>query len=112
MLSNRRQEILARITINCEVVHTGFKIDGVPSPCHLWMGSTSGNGRGGGYGRVSVNGHTSAVHIVVFTHYYGYVPGNRQIDHLCSQRACCNPVHLDLVTHIENQKRKYKRKCK
>lgn len=112
MLNNRRQELLARITSKCVVVNTGFKIDGVLSPCHLWQGSHSGNGRGGYYGRISVNGQTCAVHIVVFTHYYGYIPGNRQVDHLCFQRACCNPLHLDLVTNTKNQRRKHKRKRK
>jgi hypothetical protein len=45
--------------------------------CWLWTGPTSGNGRGGGYGRVSINGQTCAVHLVAYTHFYGYIPGNR-----------------------------------
>lgn len=110
MINNRRHEVLARITSRCDEVHTGFMKDGVPSACHLWQGSTSGEGRGGGYGRISLNGHTVATHLVVFTHYYGYIPGNKQIDHLCNQRKCCNPHHLELVSHIVNQRRKFTRK--
>ena len=29
---------------------------------------------------MSLDGQTVAVHLVVFTHYYGYIPGKKQID--------------------------------
>ncbi|WP_368074186.1 HNH endonuclease signature motif containing protein [Staphylococcus aureus] len=45
----------------------------------------------------------------MFTNYFGYVPGKKQIDHLCGQRLCCNPAHLEMVTHLTNQKRRAKR---
>ncbi|QYW01794.1 HNH endonuclease [Stenotrophomonas phage Paxi] len=31
------------------------------------------------------------------------------MDHLCNQRKCCNPQHLELVTHLQNQRRRVKR---
>lgn len=105
----RRQNIITRILARCKVEHKGFEIDGEPSACHLWTGPTSGTGRGGGYGRMSLNDQTVAVHLVVFTHHYGYIPGKKHIDHLCNNRLCCNPQHLELVTCRENQRRKYKR---
>lgn len=74
--------------------------------CWVWTGPTSGAGRGGGYGRMSLDGQTVAVHIVSFTHFYGYVPGKKQIDHKCRNRLCCNPTHLEMVTHKQNQKRR------
>ena len=43
--------------------------------CWNWTGPTSGEGRGGGYGRMSVSGQTCAVHLVMFTHFHGYIPG-------------------------------------
>lgn len=58
---------------------------------------------------MSLNGQTVATHIVAFTHYYGYVPGKKQIDHLCNQRRCCNPAHLEMVSHLTNQRRRAKR---
>ena len=103
---DRRSDIIQRISDRTQIVDTGFKIDGQPSPCHLWTGPTSGNGRGGGYGRMSLNGHTVAVHLVAFTHFYGYIPGNRQVDHLCNQRLCWNKQHLELVSHLKNQQRR------
>lgn len=97
---------MARIEIKDMGFHEGAK----PSPCHLWTGPTSGNGRGGGYGRMALNGQTVAVHLVVFTHFYGYIPGKKQVDHLCNQRLCCNPAHFELVSHLRNQRRRAMRR--
>lgn len=78
--------------------------------CWNWDGPDSGNGRGGGYGRMSLDGQTVATHIVSYTHFYGYIPTKKQVDHTCNNRLCCNPLHLELVTHLQNQKRRAKRK--
>lgn len=107
---HRRMTIIEKIEARCDILDTGFFIDGQPSPCHLWTGPTSGNGRGGGYGRMSLDRQTVAVHLVAFTHYHGYIPGKKQVDHKCFQRLCCNPMHLELVTHLQNQKRRDERK--
>jgi len=109
MKPDRRDLIIDRIEDRCTIFDTGHHIDGKPSPCHLWTGPTSGNGRGGGYGRMSLDGQTVAVHLVVYTHYFGYIPGKKQIDHLCNRRLCCNPQHLELVTHLRNQRRRASR---
>lgn len=77
-----------------------------PSGCWLWTGPTSGEGRGGGYPRMSLDGQTVAVHIVLWTNEHGYVPGKKQLDHTCRTRRCVNPDHLELVTHKQNQKRR------
>lgn len=105
-LDDRRNGIIKRIHERVMVVDNGFVTDGRPSPCHIWQGPTSGEGRGGGYGRMSLNGQTVAVHLVVYSHFYGYIPGKKQIDHLCNNRLCCNPLHLEMVTHKTNQKRR------
>ena len=108
-LVDRRNAIIARIYKFVEVQDLGFLLNEEPSPCHIWTGGDSGNGRGGGYGRVSINGETSAVHRVVYTHYFGYVPAKKQIDHRCNNRLCCNPAHLELVSHLRNQRLRAKR---
>ena len=92
-------KIMSRVLISKDVTYEG-------SPCWIWQGPTSGDGRGGGYGRMSLSGQTVAVHIVTYTHFFGYVPGKKQVDHLCRTRLCCNPMHLELVTHKQNQKRR------
>ena len=99
-LKNRRAHILHRILKRVEIdTKTG---------CWLWQGRTSGTGRGGGYGRIDMGGTTMAVHRVVYTNFYGIIPHKKQVDHTCYNRRCCNPEHLELVTHKENQRRKLK----
>lgn len=104
--NGRRGAIIDRIHERVDVVDMGFVLDDKPSPCHLWTGPDSGTGRGGGYARMSLDGQTVAVHLVVFTIYYGYIPSKKQIDHLCNNRLCCNPAHLEMVTHLTNQRRR------
>jgi len=99
-VTDRRQTIFDKIMDRVEInKDTG---------CWNWKGPTSGNGRGGGYGRMSLDGQTVATHIVMFTNFYGFVPGKKQIDHKCRNRLCCNPDHLEMVTHRQNQRRKIK----
>ncbi|AUG84904.1 hypothetical protein Athena1_0019 [Vibrio phage Athena1] len=114
MKADRREEILNRVESKCEIAEMGFILDGKPSPCHIWQGGDSGKGTGAGrgYGRMSLGGQTVAVHLVVYTHYYGYIPGKKTIDHLCNNRLCCNPAHLEMVSHKENCKRRNLRKLK
>lgn len=97
----RRVDIMSRILERVD------KVDGpMDTPCWIWRGPDSGDGRGGGYPRVSLDGQTVAVHRVTFTHLHGYIPGKKQIDHVCRNRMCVNPDHLEMVTHKENQKRR------
>ncbi len=97
----RRSEIEEKVYSLVEIQDLGFE-----TPCHIWQGSHSGDGRGGGYPRMCLNGQTMAVHRVMFTNQYGIIPGKKQIDHKCRNRMCVNPDHLEMVTHKENQRRK------
>ena len=106
---DRRTAIIEKIAARCDIVDMGYHLDGKPSPCHLWTGPTSGTGRGGNYGRMSLDGQTVATHIVAYTHYFGFIPGKKQIDHKCTNRLCCNPAHLEMVTHKQNQRRRDER---
>lgn len=78
-------------------------------PCWVWIGPDSGNGRGGGYGRVSYQGQTHAVHILMYEFFNGKRRRGYQVDHNCGNRRCCNPAHLEQVTHEENQRRRDQR---
>ena len=99
--TSRRDRIRAKILAQCIVdPETG---------CLLWQGGTSGDGRGGGYGRVRVDGGTVATHIAMWVCEHGIIPPKKQLDHLevCrGRRNCCNDKHLELVTHKQNQKRR------
>lgn len=88
-----------------EKVMRQVKIDPVTG-CWIWQAGSSGNGRGGGYPRMTLSGQTVAVHRVMYTHFYGYIPGKKQIDHKCSNRMCVSPLHLELVIPKENARRR------
>lgn len=98
MIGGRRGDLFDRVVARCEL--------NPERGCWTWLGGNSGNGRGGGYGRISVDGQMMAVHRVMFMIMHGPIHANRQVDHKCRNRLCCNPDHLEAVTHKENQKRR------
>lgn len=104
MFHFRREQIISKILDRVIEIQRDYS-----SPCWEWQGPTSGKGKGGGYGRMSLDGLTVAVHIVMYVCVFGYIHNKRQIDHLCNNRLCCNPDHLESVTHKMNQKRRAKR---
>lgn len=70
------------------------------SGCWLWIGSRDPNG----YGMAS-RGKLQRAHQQTFTAAYGAVPAGLEIDHRCRNRTCCNPLHLEAVSHRENMLR-------
>lgn len=45
------------------------------------------------------------VHRVTYQLLVGPIPEGLELDHLCEVKACCNPEHLEPVTHAENLRR-------
>lgn len=72
---------------------------GMSSDCIEWTGNIASNG----YGRVKVKGKSHYAHRLAYERAFGPIPPGAHIDHLCRNRACVNPEHLeavDLVTNI------------
>lgn len=69
--------------------------------CWLWTGTLTDKG----YGTVSYNAQTQYVHRLMYELERGTIPDGHEIDHLCRNRACCNPAHLEPVTGAENVRR-------
>lgn len=68
-----------------------------------------------GYGAVTVYPNMERrAHRVVYEALVGPIPEGLSIDHLCRNRGCVNPEHLEPVTHLENVRRGYwgKNHCK
>lgn len=70
-------------------------------PCWLWIGCTQYNG----YGQITIDYKTLLVHRFAYELFKGPIPDDLEIDHLCRIKRCCNPVHLEAVTHSVNVSR-------
>ncbi len=73
--------------------------------CWPWRGYITPQG----YGRLnrSVNGKRQAVqaHRVVYEALVGPIPDGMSLDHLCQNKWCVRPDHMELVTTGENVRR-------
>lgn len=72
------------------------QIEGCPVSASCWewnAGRTTA-----GYGIVRIDRNPYYTHRVAYLALVGPIPDGLQIDHLCRNRACCNPDHLEPVT--------------
>lgn len=73
-----------------------------PEACWEWTGSRTA----GGYGHLRrPGGKYDYSHRVSYEMSVGPIPDGLVIDHLCRNRACCNPAHLEPVPHQTNVSR-------
>lgn len=69
--------------------------------CWTWVGTLNSNG----YGRVQFRGRVMAAHRAMWIRERGEIPPGLDLDHLCRNRRCTNPDHLEPVTREVNLRR-------
>lgn len=80
----RGAPVLDRVLAKCEEVGTCWTFTGAASPT--------------GYGFIRHEGRNLYVHRVVYEAMVTEIPEGLQLDHLCRNRSCVNPAHLEPVT--------------
>ncbi len=55
-----------------------------------------------GYGRFVLNGRTFRAHRASYVLFIGPIPDGLEIDHLCRNRGCVNPSHIEAVSRRTN----------
>ncbi len=71
-----------------------FSADG----CWDWCGWVAPNG----YGQVRLMKKLYYAHRLSYLAFVGEIPAGLDLDHLCRNRRCVNPYHLEPVTRKEN----------
>lgn len=74
------------------------RVEVTTNGCWIWTGAKTG----GGYGIMSHHSENISTHRFAYEAVIGPIPEKLHIDHLCRNRICCNPIHLEPVTQREN----------
>lgn len=69
-----------------------------PDECWPFLGALASTG----YGYVRWEGKQKGAHVVSFLLSVREIPPGHVLDHLCRNRWCVNPRHLEVVTHRVN----------
>jgi hypothetical protein len=64
------------------------------SGCWCWTASLNNAGYG--------NFNGTLAHRFIYQYVFDAIPAGLQVDHLCRNRRCVNPQHLQIVTAVEN----------
>lgn len=69
--------------------------------CWLWLGAKDAKG----YGQFCIGAKQYRSHRIAFILAHGRdIPRGRELHHTCRKRDCCNPAHLEVVSHAKNMK--------
>lgn len=71
-----------------------------PKSCWPWLGTITNLG----YGQFKSNGVLWRAHRLIYTIVNGDIPPEMVVRHMCDNRRCCNPSHLEIGTHEDNMR--------
>lgn len=66
--------------------------------CFIWIGATYNNG----YGFININKRSVSAHRLSYFVHKGIIPENFIVDHLCNNKYCINPHHLEAKSQKDN----------
>lgn len=66
--------------------------------CHLWIGRLDKDG----YGLFFFHRKNRRAHRVAYYAAFGAIPADMVVNHVCRNRSCQNPQHLQLLTRAES----------
>lgn len=93
--SSRGQTQPAEVRFWRKVNRNGPEVWEGHGPCWEWTASRNE----WGYGQFAATfGHSGGAHIYSYQLHHGSYPAGLEIDHLCKNRACVRPDHLEAVT--------------
>lgn len=72
-----------------------------PDACILWTGSISVEG----YGQFGRNRRLVIAHRYAYEIAFGRIPEGLQLHHLCGERRCVNPDHLEALSCADHRRR-------
>lgn len=81
-----------------EAIWSRVDRSGGPAACWTWGGRITARG----YSVVSFQDKEQKVHRFTYEALVGPIPKGLVLDHLCRNRACVNPAHMEPVTDREN----------
>lgn len=84
------------------VIAPRVKLGEKPEDCWTWIGAIN---KKTGYGKKQYCGRTELAHRWMYEQLFGMISPNLVIDHICRNRLCVNPRHLECVSVAENVRR-------